>query len=147
MGVYNRTKRNALEGDLTLDSSTIKCLLLKSSAPVFNPDHNFVADLVPGTNEITGGSYARLTLSSKTFAQVDASDWAEARNNELTFLAIAVGQTVGAAVVYREVTNDADSVLVGHYELADTPGAGLDMKVQFDGTATAGAFLRARQAA
>jgi len=141
--VYNRTKRNALEGDLTLDSSTIRCLLLKSTAPVFNADHNFVADLVPGTNEITGGGYARQALSSKTFAQVDASDWAEARNNELTFTNIAVGQTVGAAVVFRLVTNDADSVLVAYYDLPDTPGAGLDMKIQFDGTATAGAFLRA----
>jgi len=141
--VYNRTKRNALEGDLTLDSSTIKCLLLKSTAPVFNPDHNFVADLTPGTHEITGGGYARQTLGSKTFAQVDASDWAEARNNELTFTNIAVGQIVGAAVVYREVTNDADSVLISYYDLPDTPGAGLDQKVQFDGTVTAGSFLRA----
>ena len=141
--VYNRTKRNALEGDLELDSATIKCLLLKSSAPAFNPDHNFVADLVPGTNEITGGGYLRQTLGSKTFVQDDPNDRAEARNNELTFLTVAAGQTIGAAVVYREVTTDADSVLVGYYDLPDTPTDGSDVKLRFDGQVTAGAFLRA----
>lgn len=141
--VYNRTKRNALEGDTNFDATVLKCLLLKSSAPAFNADHNFVADVVAASAEISVAGYARQTLSTKTFTQDDANDRAELKNNELSFAALASGQTVGAAVVYREVTTDADSVLVAYYDLPDTPTIGGDIKIQFDGLATAGAVLRA----
>jgi len=140
--VYNRTKRNALEGDLELDSAVIKCLLLKTSALAFDPDHNFVADVIAGAGEVTVAGYARQTLGSKTFAQDDTNNRGEAKNNELTFGPLTAGETIGAAVVYREVTNDADSVVVAHYDLADTPTNGGSEKIQFDGLATAGAFLR-----
>jgi hypothetical protein len=35
-----------------------------------------------------------------------------------------VGDVIGGIVVYRHVTNDADSVLVAFYEIADTPTDG-----------------------
>lgn len=69
--IYNRFKLNLIEGDIDLENNTITVLLLTSS---YTPDadHDVLADV--STYELSGGNYARKTLSGKNLTQDDAND-------------------------------------------------------------------------
>ena len=61
----------------------------------------------------------------------------------LHFAASPTQVVQSADTMRRLASHGADSVLVAYYDLADTPTNGGSEKIQFDGQATAGAFLRA----
>src|SRR5262245_52225479 len=145
MGVYNRAKFKLINGTLDLDAATpeIRILLLKSSAPAFNPDHNVVNDLVPGTNEVSVAGYSRKTLASVSVTEDDTSDFAKVAAADVTFATLATGQTIGAAVVYKRAAAgsdvDANDEVIAHYSLgAGTPTNGGDVVIQWN----AGGFLQ-----
>jgi hypothetical protein len=122
---------------VTYTSDTIKIGLLKSSAA---PDRtiNFVSDLVPATNEISVSGYSRQTLGSKTVTEVDGgTNQIQFDAADALFSALASGQTVGWAFVYKEVTVDGDSPVICILDLTDTATNGGDITVQF---AAAGVF-------
>lgn len=48
--------------------ATFKAILLKSSY-TFSTAHVFISDLTPGTNEVTGGGYARITATGMVIAR------------------------------------------------------------------------------
>lgn len=144
--VYNRAKFRLLKGDMDFDlggNLAVRCLLLKSGV-AFNPDHNVVNDLTPGTNEISVGGYLRQTVGGVAVSQVDGSDWGAVQGNQVTFSALASGQTIGAAVLFLRLgASDADATdpLIAYYDLTDTPTNGGDVTVRFGG-ASPGDFLR-----
>lgn len=118
---------------VTFTSDTIKIGLLASSS---SPDRtvNFVGDL---TNEIAVSGYSRKTLASKTVTESDGSNRIEFDAADALFAALASGETVGWAFVYKEVTNDADSPVICILDLTNTATNGGDITVQF---AAAGVF-------
>jgi hypothetical protein len=117
--------------------SAYKCLLLTSG---YTPDadHNFVADLTPGTYEITGGSYARQNVVTRTVNKNTSTDKYEHAANNPQFTALAGPAEPRYCAVYRVVATDADHQLVCLLDL----GAGLsivgDFMVKFNGGATSG---------
>ncbi len=116
---YNRGLYLNLSSSLDLAADTLKVLLLKGSGYSFDPDHNFVADLTPASNEVSGGSYARQTLAGKSVTEDDANDRAAFDCSDLTFSAVPAqggGAQVTALVLFKEVTNDADSPLLAFFD-------------------------------
>jgi len=147
--IYNRALFNLATGvyDLNDAGQTYRVLLLRNDGggpPVFDPDHNFVSDvLAPATSvELTVGGYARQAVTGRTVTQNDTADRAEAKASKVTFLALATGQEIGAAVLFKFETVDADSPLVGFFELSDTPTNTGDIEILFDGVDGVGDFLR-----
>lgn len=124
-GAYNR----GLDELATWTTGTFKFLLLKGSGYTFNKDHDFVADLTPGSNEVTVAGYSRQTAGTKTRTIDDTNDRITYDCADPSFGTLTAGETVSAMVLYREVTNDADSILVGYYDLVDTPTAGAPFPV------------------
>jgi hypothetical protein len=104
----------------TWTSSTYRFLLLKGAGYTPDKNHDFVADLTPGTNEVAGAGYARVTAAGKTRTIDDTNDRITYDCDDPAFGSITTGETVTGMVLYRFVTNDADSILVGYYDLADT---------------------------
>ena len=110
--------------DITDDfngSSAYRALLVTASYTV-NRDHDFVSDI---TNEITASGYARETLTSCTRTLDDTLNRITYDAADPDFGTITTGQAVVGMVVYKFVTNDADSILVGYYPLASTDTAAL----------------------
>lgn len=145
--IYNRALLNLINGTYDLTGGTYRLLLLRSDGggpPVFEPDHNFVSDmLAPATSvELTAGGYARQAVTGRVVAADNAADAADASANKVVFLALATGQTIGAAVLYKFETTDADSPLVAFYELSDTPTNTGDIEILFDGIDGVGDYLR-----
>lgn len=92
-------------------AADIRVLLLDDDvALTFDRDHNFVADVlgVAGNTEMTGTGYARQALAGKVATEDDTNDRLIIDHDDITYTAINAG-TAGAAVYFRQVTNDADS--------------------------------------
>lgn len=107
-----------------LTTGTYRFLLLKGSGYTPNKDHDFVSDLVPASNEVTVSGYSRQTLASPTETFDDTNDRTVYDCADPSFGTLVAGETVSAMVLYRFVTNDADSILMAYYDLTDTPTAG-----------------------
>lgn len=90
--------------------STYRAMLLLSTY-TFNPDHDYVSDVV--AYEAAGGT--RQTLASRVVTIDDSLNSAVFDFDDVTFPTVTTGQTLGGMIVYRYVTGDSDSVLVGWY--------------------------------
>lgn len=136
--VYNRGARLLLDAvSGASDVSNLRALLLVTSGEggsAFNRLENFVSQL---SGEAAGAG--RITLSGVSVAQNTSG--AEAAALSVVFPAVTAGQTVGAAVVYRFVTNDADSELVSYYNLGELATTGKSFRVNWSSVAS-GVFRR-----
>ena len=106
-GVYNRGKFIIMDASLDWVSDTIQALLVDSTY-VFDPDHNFVADI---SGELTDGSYSRQTLGNKGVTEDDTNDEAVMTADPVDFGALT-NETPAGIVLFKFVTNDADSPLI-----------------------------------
>lgn len=113
--VYNRAKKNLMDGTIDLDTSAIKVLLV-TSAYTPDADHNFVSQV--SANElvnVSGTGYARKTLSSKTVTQDDTNNLAYFDAADLSYTAINAG-TAKAAIVFYDTGSDATAVLIAYID-------------------------------
>lgn len=98
-------------------------MLLMDSSAVFDRTMRTVADLLANVNhELSGGGYARVALTGKTLTTVGATVvWNATSPIAFGSPGIAAGQTIGAAVLYRFVTDNAGSLLVAWYSGGTAP--------------------------
>lgn len=145
--VYNRGKY--LVGQMNTTAATLQ-LMLVSTSYVADPDHNFLyansssgAAGEPKGWEISVGGYARQTLANLTLFEDDTNDFAGLDATDVTFAALAPGQTIGGAVLYRYstsggTTGDSGQDLIAFYDLTDTPTNGGDITIQWASTSAGG---------
>jgi len=124
--VYNR----GLDELRDFTTDTFRALLLDNT---YTPDKDddFVSDL---TGELVGAGYSRQTLATKTRTVDNAQDRITYDAANPDFGSIVIGETAQYMVVYRFVTNDADSLLVVSFDLGGIPTNGAPFVVQFDPT-------------
>jgi hypothetical protein len=116
-GFYNKGLYEIGSGGTNLVSSTIKAMLLKSTA-AFNRDHNFVSDVV--AHEVSVAGYARQTLANKAVTENDTLDAAYWDADNIAFGTLAAGQTVKFVVFYRDTGADGTSPLLACWQLVET---------------------------
>jgi hypothetical protein len=129
--VYNRGALLIQNQTLNFTSADVRVLLTQSGYTA-DKDHAFVSSV---TNEISGTGYSRRALSGRAITEDTANDRILFEASNETWTAIGDGsQTVARAVVYRHVTNDADSPLICVLDLT-TPRVlnGGDFTLQFSG--------------
>lgn len=123
-----------------LSSATLKIMLLRSTY-TYNPDHKFIADLTPASNECNVSGYVggfggagRRTLASKTITE-------DTTNNRATFdaadpstwTALGAGNTLRFAAIVEEVSTDANSRVVAVLDFgSDFLTNGGDFSVSFN---------------
>lgn len=98
-------------------ASDVIRVLLERSTSTYSPDrdHDYVSDL---TNlvEITVASYARQTIANGAINLDDAKDQVEYDGDDIAFGTLEAGQTVLAAIAYKQVggsdASPADDVLL-----------------------------------
>lgn len=129
--VYNRGKARLASGDLDWDADTIGVLLAQPGY-VANADHNLVNEV---TNELTGGTYVRKTLTGKVVTEDDANDRAVLDADDVTWTALqtaAPGEIAAWAVVFEDVGGtDATRHLIVAFDLVDSAVDGTDFLLQF----------------
>lgn len=133
MTIYNRGK--ALDKNWVTD--TFRVMLL-TSAYTPNVDHDFVADVV--ANETSGSGYSRQTLANKAIVIDDTNDRADHNADTVTWAALTAAFRY--AVVYKFVTNDADSILHEYVDLGAQSLTALPFSIQWNAGVTSGTVLR-----
>lgn len=108
MPVYNRGKFIIADSSLSWTADTIRALLVDSGY-TYDPDHNFVSDVA--ADEVVEASYARQTLAGKGVTEDDAGDQATMDADPVDYGALT-GVTPAGIVLFKFVTNDADSPLI-----------------------------------
>ena len=126
-----------LGSTVNLTSDTIKVMLLDDEA-LATKDINFVSEI--SADELTGTGYVggfagagRKTLGSKTFTEDDGNDWAFFDAADSTWTAINAGSAQMAAVI-KEVTTDADSLVLGFVDVTDIMTNGSDITINWAAT-------------
>lgn len=117
-GYYTRFENRRMTAAINLATASIKALLLRSTGSyVFDPDHDFVADLFTnGGVEISVASYVRKTMTGQTTTLDDTNNRSVWDFDDIAFGNLEVGQTVSAIVWYEFITNDAASPLIRYVD-------------------------------
>ena len=121
--VTNRGSLNLQSNSIVWASDTIKARLVPSSVTP-DKDNTVMTGLTAIGTDQTLGSKTRTEDTTNDRIVYDAAD--------PTWTAVAGGSTIGWCIVYKFVTNDADSVPIAVIDLADTATNGGDITVQFN---------------
>lgn len=125
---YNSGVNLVANGQLDWEADDIRALLV-SSAYVYNATHAFVSAI---TGELTHGSYARKVLDSKSVDE--DGDTARYLAGALVWSALAGGTSPAKLILYKRVSTDANSPLIGCIDVVGTADGLGDFAVAFDGT-------------
>ena len=135
--VYNAAARDIVDGTIDLVADTAIKVMLVTSAYAANRDDTAVT--AAAAAEIAVGGYTggfagagRKTLSGKAFSTDTINDRVEWDAANETWTALATGATIAAAVVIKEITNDAGSRPIAYLDVTDLPTNGSDVTLAFD---------------
>ena len=126
--LYNPGLEKLLDGTIAFETDTINVLLVNTSH-TFTKTHEFVSDIV--ANEASGTGYARKTLANAAIALDAANDRVEFDADNPSYTALDAG-TIAAAIIFKQVTNDADSPLIAQIDFADLVTNGSDVELQIN---------------
>jgi hypothetical protein len=118
---YNNFKQLLLNGGVDLDTDTIRALIIDDTTS-YTPNvdsHIYVDDVTAVASEMSGTGYSRKTLNVSV-SQDNANDQGVADADDLSYTGLDAG-TIQGVLIYKEVTTDADSPVIGWYESADFP--------------------------
>lgn len=112
--VYNVAKEDILDSSFQLDGTDdIRVLLLEAASDENKDDATVQAVLArAGTTELTSTNYSRQALTTEAVTVDNTDDEAVFDADNVTFSSVsqAGSETVVAAVVYKHVTDDTDSI-------------------------------------
>lgn len=144
-GAYSAGILNVLNGNIDLDTTTLKVMLV-GTGYTYDPDHpnvnagagaaNLSTNEISATNYAGGFAGAGRKTATITLAEQTANNRVVVKIADLTWTSLggASNTTVAAAVLIREITNDAASIPIAYLDFTDTATNGGDFTVDFDGT-------------
>lgn len=106
--IYPTFKKALLDGDVALDSSDVKAVLVDLADYTYSAAHDFLADVASGARVATSGNLGSKTTTGGTF---DAADF--------SFTA-ATGDQAEAIILYVDTGNEATSRLIAYYDTGVT---------------------------
>lgn len=118
--VYTPAKTALLSGTLDFTADDIRLLLVDSTTTAdTEQDIQFVGGLAT-LGELSGTGYVRKALASEAVNEDAGNNRAEFDAVDVTWTGIDAG-TAAAAVLYKHVTNDADSPLIAYIDTGGFP--------------------------
>lgn len=108
-------------GEVDWIVDTIKAILLGSGYTP-NADHEFLSDVTPGTNRITGTTDQ--TLAGKAIGQDLTGDFGYVDADDVPFTAVPAGAAAEWVGYYKSTGSDATSPLLFVLDINVTPNGG-----------------------
>jgi hypothetical protein len=100
-----------LEGEIDLVNDDIRVMLVMTNTTADTEDDVNTISAFTTLDEFDGAGYSRQALASQAVNEDAANNRAEFDATDSTFSSIAVGtRQVQAAILFKHVTNDTDSV-------------------------------------
>jgi hypothetical protein len=131
--IYNKAKVKLLNGTLDLDGHDIRVLLVTPNTTAnVEDDKEFLSQFMV-LGEFSGSGYSRKALTNESVSEDLPNDRAEFHADDVTWTGLGGGGTVKAAIVYRHVTNDSDSVPIAYIDTGGFPHVanGSDLTIQW----------------
>lgn len=115
--VYTPAKTALLNGDLDFAANDIRiALVMTNTTADTEQDMQFVGSLTT-LDEMDGANYARQTLANESVNEDAANNRAEFDATDAVFTNLGAGtRNVAGIVLYKHVTNDADSPLIAYID-------------------------------
>ena len=134
--VYNNAKKRLLDGSIDLDTHDIRVALLmtNTTADTEVDGINFISNFTT-LDECNAGGYARVALTGEVVNTDDANDRAEFDANDVSFTGLAgnASRAIQGALIYKHVTNDADSIPICFVDFtADIPATATQIDVPWN---------------
>ena len=131
--IYEKALTKIALGDIHFDTDDIRVLLVGT---ITTADTETEVEFISGfttLDEFTDASYARKTLTTKAVNEDLANNRAEFDADNVTWTALT-GDTAQAAIVYKFVTNDADSIPIAYIDTGGFPQtpAGADLTINWN---------------
>lgn len=117
--VYTPAKTKLLNGDLDFAAHDMRILLVMTNTIAdTSQDFEFVGSMTTvELDEMDGANYARQALASEAVNEDAANNRAEFDATDSVFTNLGAGtRNVAGIVLYRHVTNDADSPLIAYID-------------------------------
>lgn len=125
--IYPKFKEAALQGDIALDTSVVKVILVDLADYTYNAAHDFLDDVPAAAREEISAALASKTFTDGVFDSADPS------------FPGAVGDVCEALILFIDTGSDATSRLIAYYDtgvtgLPVTPNGGdIDVTVNASG--------------
>lgn len=113
-------------GTISWGSDTIKARLVMSSVTPLPTSAVMTGLTAIGTDQTLGTKTGPTTDGTNHRTGYDAAD--------SVWTSVSLGSTVGWVVVYKFVTNDADSIPIAVIDVTDTPTNGANITITYDAT-------------
>jgi hypothetical protein len=126
--LYDKLYQLALTAGIDLEDDTINVLLVDDTYTA-DKTHDFVADVV--ADELSGTGYTRKTLAGKTVTLDGVNHRVTFDATDPVWTGLDAG-TIGGAVVFKQVTNDADSPVLCFLDPTNLTTNGSDVTLQFN---------------
>jgi hypothetical protein len=122
--VYTPAKAELLRADHDFETGDFRIILCMTNTTADTlQDAEFVADVA--LDEYDGAAYARKTLAGEAVTQDDANNRGEFDANDIQWVALGAGtRQAQGMVLFRFVTNDADSPLIAWIDSGGFPFSG-----------------------
>lgn len=131
---YNEAKRALLQGEIDLATDDIRVILVMSNTTAdTEQDVNTISGITT-LDECDGANYARKSLANEAVSEGAGKAIFDADDSVWSALGTSgTGRQVVAALVYKHVTNDADSVPLCYLDGTGFPfdGAAADVTVSW----------------
>lgn len=132
---YNEAKRAMAEGEIDFVNDDIRvALLMTNTTADIEDDKNFISEFTT-LDEYDGAAYVRKALASQVVNEDAPNDRAEFDATDAVWTALGIGtRQCQAALVYKHVTSDADSVPLAFIDSGGFPfdGNGGDITMQWN---------------
>jgi hypothetical protein len=135
---FNKGMEQIATKNVDFSSDDIRMLLLTSSASP-DPDDDYVSDISGDEVSVTG--YSRQALTSQAVTINDTDDRAEVEANKVTFSSLAIGETIGWAVLYVYNAADASALLLSAFDVGGVDTNGDDFEVWWENIDGVGNYL------
>ena len=135
--VYTRAKVNALKADLDFDEAghDMRVLLVRVGSTAATQEDATTISGFTTLNEFDGAAYVRKALASQVVNEDTVNNRGEFDAPDVVWTALGAGSSncIGA-VIFRFVTNDADSVPIAYIDAGGFPfnGNGGDVTLAFN---------------
>ena len=135
--VYNTAAKELADGTLDLDAPATLKIMLVTSAYVADRADDTVSQAAGAEISVSGyvgafGGAGRKAVTVSAITADDTNDRAVVVIDDLTWTALGSGATIAAAVLIKEITNDAASRLIAYFDVTATATNGGDITLDFD---------------
>jgi len=135
--INTNAKRALLAGELDFDAQTFRVALLMTNTSLAVAGQEDVATVAGFTtlDESNGAGYARQTLTGLVVTADNPGNRGLFDANDAVYAALGQGtRNLAGALLFRFITNDADSVPVAWFDAAPFPFAanGLDLTLRWN---------------